>query len=147
MPTPQPSISVQGLTFNHVLTATDVENEHDDNGAVVRYDIMHPDVAGLIKGVYVVTENDSVVYVGKFTGTFEKRWLYTKLSKIYHHKRNAIAASRRAGSSVRVYAQTEDELRRQIPAAETDTDMWINVGGIEAALIRTLAPAWNSAGA
>lgn len=147
MSTPQPPISVQGLTFNHVLTATDVENEHDDNGAVVRYDIMHPNVDGLIKGVYVVTANDSIVYVGKFTGTFEKRWLYTKLSKIYHHKRNAIAASRRAGSSVHVYAQTEDELRRQIPAAETDTAMWINVGGIEAALIRTLAPAWNSAGA
>ena len=146
MPTPQPSIKVQGLTFDHVLTATDVAGEPDENGAVVKYDVMHPAVSSLVRGVYIITENDVIVYVGKYTGTFEKRWLYTNLNKIYHHKRNAIAASRRAGSSVHVYAQTEDALRAQIPAAVNDSDMWINVGGIEAALIRTLAPAWNSAG-
>lgn len=147
MSTQQPSLSVTGLTFDHVLTTTDVVHEHDDNGAVVRYDIMHPNVERLIKGVYVVTENQSIVYVGKFTGTFEKRWLYVNLNKIYHHKRNAIAASRRTGNAVHVYAQTEDALRAQIPVAAHDTDAWINIGGIEAALIRKLTPAWNSAGA
>jgi hypothetical protein len=132
MPTPQPTLSVNGLIFDHILTATDVAGEPEENGAVVRYDIKHADVAHLIKGVYVVTENDAIVYVGKFTGTFEKSWLYTKLSKIYHHKRDAIAASRRAGNTVHVYAQTEDALRAQIPAAANDADLWINVGGIEA---------------
>lgn len=135
------------LVFELVLVATEVEPEPDENGAVVRYVIHSGDPREIERGVYLITENDRIVYVGKYTGTFAARWLYTQLQKIYHHKRNAIADSLKAGNTVRVYVQTEDRLRRMIPLAAADVDSWINVDGIEHALVRILRPEWNRIGA
>lgn len=138
------TVSVNGLTFDHILTATEVDELHDENGAVVRYQIAYSDLESMRRGVYIIVEDGHVVYVGKFSDSFSRRWLYTNLEKIYHHKRNAIAQSLHAGRAVRVYAQTEEALRSQIAVAANDLDGWINISGIETALIRKLTPVWNS---
>ena len=134
--------TVQGLTFTHVLSAESVMSDQQ-GAAQVTYATHAIDVSSLRRGVYIVTVNDHIVYVGKFLGSFSKRWLYPMTGTIYHHKRNAIARELHQGSDVRVYAAAEVDLRAEIPIAASDAIGWINVEGIESVLIAALEPAWN----
>jgi hypothetical protein len=131
-----------GLTFSHVISPTLVDGS-DSVGDIVRYDDHHGRLTLLQRGVYIVTVDDDVTYVGKFKGDFARRWLYTNLGKLYHHKRHRIADALRNGKIVHVYAATEDDLRNSIAATRHDPDKWINIHGIECVLINNLKPQWN----
>lgn len=132
---------VGGLPFQHVLTATDVTGA-DANGPVVEYD-EHVNTRILRRGVYVVTVDGIITYVGKYANTFAKRWLYTAGKKIYHHKRRDIAESLSAGCQVRVYAATEEDLLEIMMPPTPELKRWITIEGIEGALIAELKPEWN----
>lgn len=138
------AVGTTTLEFQRVLTATSVDGQQDNSGAVVRFQEHADNLAAPERGVYVITVNAVPVYVGKYETSFSKRWLYAKLNMIYHHKRNAIADSIAAGSAVEIYAVTETQLRRQIIADDgPERYIWINVSGVESALIQHLQPIWN----
>lgn len=130
-----------GLPFLHVLTATSVAGA-DATGPVVRY-LEHVNTQRLRRGVYVVTVDGIITYVGKFTNTFAKRWLYSASKKIYHHKRRSIAESLSAGHDVRVYAATEHDLLQTMMIPTPELMRWITIEGIEGALIAEMKPGWN----
>lgn len=130
-----------GIPFLHVLTATAV-NGADATGPVVRY-VEHVNTRRLRRGVYVVTVDGIITYVGKFTNTFAKRWLYTAGNKIYHHKRRSIAESLNDRHDVRVHAATEHDLLQAMMIPTPELMRWITIEGIEGALIAELKPAWN----
>lgn len=130
-----------GLTFLRVLTATDVTGA-DANGPIVEY-AEHVNTRILRRGVYVVTVDGVITYVGKYASTFAKRWLYTDGKKIYHHKRRDIAESLSAGCVVHVYAATEEDLLQTMMPPTPELMRWITIEGIEGALIAELKPEWN----
>lgn len=131
-----------GLPFQHVLTATAVTGA-DATGPVVEY-TEHVNTRRLRRGVYVVTVDGFITYVGKFTNTFAKRWLYTADKKIYHHKRRSIAESLNARQVVRVYAAAEQDLLQTMMIPTPELMRWITIEGIEGALVSELKPAWNA---
>lgn len=134
-----------GLAFPHILTATAVDR-NDSDEAVVRYSLAETDPRQMHRGIYIVTVDGQITYVGKFTKSFAKRWLYLEDSRLYHHTRHTIAAEIESGKTVLVYAASEEALTSQI-GVDTATHIWINVHGIEGALIASLQPRWNSIGA
>jgi hypothetical protein len=136
------TLNLEGLTFRHVITPTMIDGA-DSNGEIVRYEDHHGQLESLQRGVYVVTVDGEIAYIGKFSGDFAKRWLYTNLRKLYHHKRHSIADALKNGKTVHVFASTEEDLRSSIPTAAHDSDNWINIHGIESSLIRRLQPMWN----
>jgi hypothetical protein len=136
------TLNLESLTFRHVITPTMIDGA-DSNGEIVGYEDHHGQLESLQRGVYVVTVDGEVTYVGKFSGDFAKRWLYTNLRKLYHHKRQSIADALKHGKTVHVFASTEEELRSSIAAAADDSHNWINIHGIESVLISSLLPAWN----
>ena len=136
------SITVHGLTFTHILTATHVDGD-DVHGAVVRYELAGGEADAATRGVYVVTVDDVPVFVGSFWIGFVKHWVYPRRRLIYHHKRNAIAAALTEGQLVRVYAATEEELRVQRSTIVV-THACRDCKCIADALIEHCRPAWNT---
>ena len=132
---------VEGMLFRHVLTPTLLKGASATHH-VVRYDELG-DLSALECGVYLIEVDDTIFYVGKFTQTFAKHWIYDTVGTVYHHKRDRLAKALESGRTVRVYAATEDELRQYIPAAQNDPMRYVNVHGIEHALIARLEPIWN----
>lgn len=130
-----------GLPFLHVLTATAVAGA-DATGPVVRY-VEHVNTRRLRRGVYVVTVDGVISYVGKYVNTFAKRWLYTAGKKIYHHKRRDIAESLSARCVVHVYAATVEDLLQTMMPPAPELKRWITIEGIEGSLIAELKPKWN----
>jgi hypothetical protein len=122
-------LNINDLTFTHVLTAMRGDGDTLD-AERVSYVTHNADPAALRQGVYVVTVNDQIVYIGKYDGTLARRWLYERAGIIYHHKRKAIANELRNGADVRVYATKE------APVSTNNAD-------VERALIASLKPAWN----
>ena len=139
----QSSITVHGLTFTHILTATHVDGA-DVHGAVVRYELAVPDAAAATRGVYVVTVDDVPVFVGSFRLGFVKHWVYPRRRLIYHHQRHAIARALTEGHHVRIYAATEEELRVQLSSTIVATHACSDSGCIADALIEHCRPAWNT---
>ncbi|MFN4985292.1 MAG: hypothetical protein ACK5GI_04015 [Ignavibacteria bacterium] len=131
------------LEFQHGLTATHVDEELDVHGVVVRYLQHSENLNRPERGVYMITIDNDPVYFGKYETSFSKRWLYSNLNMIYHHKRKAIADSLLAGKIVEVYVITEDALRESIKTDDGAESVWINVSGVERTLIDMLKPAWN----
>ena len=131
------------LDFQRVLTATHVDEKLDVHGAVVRYQQHVGDLKSPERGVYIITVDSNPVYVGKYETSFSKRWLYSNLNMIYHHKRNAIAACLATGKAVEVYRITEDKLRNQFQTDDVANSAWMKVNGVERALIEMQKPAWN----
>jgi hypothetical protein len=132
---------VEGFLFRHVLTPSLLKGATATHH-VLRYE-EHADLSALECGVYLIEVDDAIFYVGKFTQTFVKHWIYDSVGTVYHHKRDRIAKALENGRTVRVYAATEDELRQYIPAALNDPTRYVNVHGIEYALIKRLDPFWN----
>ncbi|MBU3678544.1 MAG: hypothetical protein FGM32_02935 [Candidatus Kapabacteria bacterium] len=132
---------VEGLLFRHVLTPTLLRGASSTH-QVVRY-VEHGDLSTLDRGVYLIAVDDVIYYVGKFTQTFAKHWIYDRKRTVYHHKRDRLAAALADDRTVHVYAASEDELRCYIPAAQNDPNRYVNVYGIEPALIERLDPLWN----
>ena len=137
------SITVQGLIFTHILTATHVDGD-DVHGAVVRYELAGGDADAATRGVYVVTVDDVPVFVGSFRIGFVKHWVYPRRRLIYHHKRHAIAAALTKGHLVRIYAATEEELRGQLSATIVATHACRDCTCIADTLIERCRPAWNT---
>lgn len=147
MNTAQEIISVEiantVLDFQHVLTATHADKELDVHGPVIRYQQHVNDLNSPERGVYLITVDSVPVYVGKYETAFSKRWLYSSMNMIYHHKRDAIAACLAAGKAVEVYRISEDKLRNQFQTDDGTNSAWMNVNGVERALIEMQKPAWN----
>lgn len=132
-------IKVPPLSFETILRLHDVDGSNKD-GPIVRYEVLNEPFLATLRGVYLVTQNDEIVYCGKFTNTFAKRWLYTRGRYVYHFKRNVISEAILKHKKIEVHAQTEDILRSQI--GQTGND-WISATSIEEKLIRDLRPVWN----
>ena len=137
------SITVHGLTFTHILTATHVDGD-DVHGAVVRYELAGGDADAATRGVYVVTVDDVPVFVGSFRIGFVKHWVYPRRRLIYHHQRHAIARALTEGHLVRIYAATEEQLRVQRSSSIVATHACSNCTCIADALIEQCRPAWNT---
>ena len=133
---------VPPLSFTTVLRLHEVDGRNDD-GPIVRYEILNQPFLATRRGVYIVTQNGNIVYCGKFTNSFAKRWLYTRGRYVYHFKRSVISDASLEQHNIEVHAQEEDVLREQL--GQTG-NQWINVASIEEKLIHDLCPAWNFIG-
>lgn len=94
-------------------------------------------------GVYAVTSDEEIVYVGSYRKGVVKRWLYTKKPDVYHFKKPQVVSCLRATKAVKVYAASEVSIKEQLGHAH---NRWVNASGIEGVLIKTLNPAWNKQG-
>ena len=135
-------ITVPPLSFETVLRLHEVDGNNRD-GPIVRYEILNQPLLTIRRGVYLVTQNDSIVYCGKFTNTFAKRWLYTRGRYVYHFKRGIISEAILKQDTIEVHAQEENVLRQQIGQEDNE---WINISSIEEKIIRDLCPLWNMIG-
>ena len=135
-------ITVPPLTFAPVLRLHEVDGSNKD-GPIVRYEVLDKGLLAVVRGVYLVTQDDVIVYCGKFTNTFSKRWLYAKDRYVYHFKRSVISDAIQEHRKIEVYAQAESVLKNQLGQSGND---WINVSSIEEKLIRDLRPVWNLIG-
>ncbi|MBG8555978.1 hypothetical protein I5L79_20715 [Hymenobacter sp. BT594] len=130
------------LKFDKILELDSVDGENKD-GPIVRYIVNDEKFFSTRKGVYLIVQDNSIVYCGKFTNTFAKRWLYTKGKYVYHFKRGLIATALMANHQLIVFAQSEEQLREQLGLSDNE---WISVSSIEEKIIRDLKPIWNSIG-
>lgn len=135
-------INVAPLSFLTVLRLHEVDGYHD-YGPVVRFEVLDAPFLSVRRGVYLVTQGDEIMYCGKFTNTFARRWLYTKGRYVYHFNRSLISEAITQHHKVEVHAQSEDALRGQIGQPGND---WVSVSSIEEKLISQLRPAWNLMG-
>lgn len=126
------------LRFRPVLALGPVDGENDE-GPIVRFRVLDQNMLYERRGVYIVRAGAAVLYCGKYTSTFAKRWLYTRDRYVYHIKRTAIARCIEAGVDVTVFAETETELRRQLNSSGES----VTIDRIEVDLIREFSPAWN----
>ena len=135
-------ISESPLKFKHVLkiTATDGSNK---DGPVVRYQVVDKTLLKERAGVYLIVQDGQIVYCGKFTRTFAKRWLYTKGQYIFHFKRGLLSAALLENRTIDVYSEGEEALRIQLGQPGNE---WISATSIEEKIIRDAAPIWNSIG-
>lgn len=142
------------LLFQRMLTLT--KNDGDNaRGPIVRYDNYDEklgqklgydeEAKKLLGGVYLIVRNEEIVYCGKFTGTFAKRWLYTMGKYVYHSMRQQISlALELEGKQVlEVFAQGVADLREQLGHPDNE---WISATSIEEKIIRDIQPVWNSHG-
>jgi hypothetical protein len=125
------SVADNTLVFTHALTATDVREQCEaPYGPMVGY-VTHMDALDTPQsGVYVITVDGMLVYVGKYELSFAKRWLYRRRNMIYHHKRSMIASQLRQGKSVEVWSFSCESSVHDVAA-------------IERALIDNVSPDWN----
>jgi hypothetical protein len=80
------------LSFRPVLALGPVQGANAE-GPIVKYRVLDQSVLRESRGVYVVAAGNQVMYRGKYTNSFSKRWLYARLGYVYHFKRNEIAAA------------------------------------------------------
>ena len=130
------------LRFQRMLTLTANDGFNAD-GPIVRYGDYDKEVGKMLGGVYLIVQDGEVVYCGKFTGTFAKRWLYTKGEYVYHFKRGLISMALNENRTLEVFAQDVTGLREQLGHPGNE---WISATSIEEKLINDLQPAWNSLG-
>jgi hypothetical protein len=74
----------------------------------------------------VVGEQDAV-YVGSFTLTFGRRWLYLEGEYVYHHKAEMIAGKVREGEAISVWLVDEQTLQARVPGP---FKLFINAQGV-----------------
>lgn len=129
---------VASLNFRPALKLGPVDGM-DEDGPVVRFDVLDNELLRKSRGVYIVATPTDVLYCGKYTGTLSKRWLYARLGYVYHFKRGDIAAALADNTPLTVYAETEELLRSQL----NNAGEWVDINSIEANLIRRLNPIWN----
>ena len=130
------------FNFQRMLRLTESDGSNAD-GPIVRYEDYDTALGSMRCGVYLIVQDDEVVYCGKFTGTFARRWLYTKGKYVYHFKRGLISMALSEDRIIEVFAQDEPNLRKQLGHPDNE---WISVTSIEEKLIRDLRPIWNSLG-
>ena len=135
-------IEIPPLSFTTVLRLHEVDGS-DKNGPIVRYKVLDQPFLAYRRGVYLVTQNDAIVYCGKFTNTFAKRWLYTRGRYVYHFKRGVISEAISNQYAIEVHAQEESVLRQQIGQADNE---WVTISSIEEKIVRDLRPVWNMIG-
>lgn len=138
------------LSFQHVLSLTEVSG-HNSGGAIVRYKEIAPAFHRTERGVYVVVENERIVYCGKFTNTFGKRWLYEAHKYIYHHIRDIAALSITNQHQVDVYSQDIETLKQQLGVQDAPwLSRYISATSIEESIIEDISrdsyPIWNKIG-
>ena len=123
------------ISFRPVLALGPVQGVNAE-GPIIRYRVIDQTLLREIRGVYVIVAGDQIVYCGKWSTSFAKRWLYTRGEYVYHFKRNDIASSIAAGFNVTVFAQTERALQHQLRCDR-------RIDSIEADVIHLLSPTWN----
>ena len=130
------------LRFQRMLRLTANDGFNAD-GPIVRYGDYDKEMGKMRGGVYLIVQDGEVVYCGKFTGTFAKRWLYTKDEYVYHFKRGLISMALTENRTIEVFAQDVAGLRAQLGHPGNE---WISATSIEEKLISDLQPTWNSLG-
>ncbi len=130
---------LQGLSFRHALRFTHAERP-DSARILVRYKTMDSTIFNHAVGVYLVRHDNDLIYVGSYHHGFRKRWLYARDEYLYHFKHVFIAGALDEGHQVDVFAESEDELKKQLGLTNIP---WITALGIEDRLIRDLRPPWN----
>lgn len=130
------------LSFERVLRLTITDGFNAD-GPIVRYEEYDKSLGAMRCGVYLIVQDGEVVYCGKFTNTFARRWLYTKGEYVYHFKRGLISVALNDNRTLEVFAQNEGNLRAQLGQPGNS---WISATSIEEKLIKDLRPVWNSLG-
>ena len=130
------------LRFERILRLSRTDGFNAD-GPIVRYEEYDKALGTMRCGVYLIVQDGEVVYCGKFTNTFSKRWLYTKGEYVYHFKRGLISAALADNRRLEVFAQSEENLRAQLGQPGNG---WISATSIEEKLIKKLRPVWNSLG-
>jgi hypothetical protein len=94
-------------------------------------------------GVYAVTSDEEIVYVGSYRKGVVRRWLYTDNPDVYHFKKPQVVSCLQASKTIKIYAASEVSIKKQLGQAD---NRWVNTSGIEGVLIKTLNPAWNKQG-
>ncbi len=121
-------------TLRCVLRLVEVDGENDE-GFIVRYEEL--DRLPKSEGIYVVKKDDQIIYCGKFTTGFTKRWLYAKDRYIYHVKRHGLARALQNRHKVLVFSEDLSALLLQHPNCGLD------LKGIERDLYDLYHPEWN----
>ena len=106
-----------------------------------RIEATHPNDKGA--GVYAVTCDDTLVYIGSYQGGVQKRWVYLKDKDIYHFKKPRIVNCLKNGQIIKVFALGLDEIKKQIGCVG---NQWVNAAGIESHMIASRNPEWNTHG-
>lgn len=126
--------------FRPGLTLGPITRHKDED--VVGYSTCDDNILAIPRGVYVVADGPEIFYIGKFEQTFGKRWVYSTGKRLYHSVRNLVHEELTKGRALTVYVQDEAKLKKD---SGVDSS-WVNVSGIEAALIRLYRPKWNRYG-
>ena len=139
------SISLGPFVFRRVFYDLSWEKEiqPDQYGYTIRYteDSKNSDLMKVRRGVYCISLDLSIVYVGRFSQGLAKRWLLLKTQRLYH-KTAVLSMTGSWNSSYAVFAESEDNLRGFL----NEKGDWVDSNSIEAGLIRKFKPQWNRQG-
>lgn len=128
-------MNIEGIEFPHAYTFGPLK----ENGRVdYTTEASHPNDRG--PGVYVVTCDDELIYIGSYQRGVQKRWVFLKDRDIYHFKKPHVSDCLKKGKCVKLFALGLDEIKKQINCTGND---WVNAAGVEARLISRKNPKWN----
>ncbi|WP_146853457.1 hypothetical protein [Brevifollis gellanilyticus] len=131
-------MKIENITFCHSLTLGPL-----CDGGRVAFTIEPGSPASVGPGVYVVFEDEKIVYIGSYQSGVAKRWLYLRKQDVYHFKKPLVADSLSRGAILKVFAQDERDIKEQLGCGD---NVWVNSAGIEARLISIFHPPWNNQG-
>jgi hypothetical protein len=95
-------------------------------------------------GIYlVIQDKKELVSIGSYRRGVLERWCKTREKLIKHFKRMRIAELLRKKKKLRVFAQDEITIKKQLSHS---TLQWVNCTGIEPVLISKYDPPWNTRG-
>jgi hypothetical protein len=136
-------MKLHGITFYHALTLGPLHS----NNRCVDYTI-NPSAPNNIRigsGVYFVLKENirKPVYIGSYQSGIVRRWVYVRKHDLYHFKKKLVAECLKSGLTVRVFAQTEEKIKKELRCSK---NIWVNAASIEARLIAHFDPKWNTHG-
>ncbi len=135
-------MNLSNLAFRHALRLTEADRRNPKK-ILVRYQVVDSSTFDHSLGVYIVSLNSEVIYIGSYRNGFRKRWLYAREQYLYHFKYIFIADALDTGAKVEVFTESEESLKEQLGSAD---DPWVTAIGIEDRLIRDYQPRWNCIG-
>ena len=101
------------ITFRHALTLGPLCNDGRVEFTIQQY---MPSKIG--PGVYFVLERGKVVYIGSYQSGIVRRWVYLRKKDLYHFKKPLVLQCLNVGSTVQVFAQDEDEIKKELGCSQ-----------------------------
>ncbi|ALD20541.1 hypothetical protein AM218_04025 [Hymenobacter sp. DG25A] len=91
-------------------------------------------------GIYLVLQDDHVVAYGKYSSTFQLAWMYNESKNVFRPSLvKKINSALDAGSEVKVYAQDELTLRKQVEKIGKE---WISLDSLKNHMKSCITDKW-----